>query len=101
MATKTQSRTARWKVAAQRLLDAQESVRNAVAAYNDALAELRDVRDEYEDWRSNLPENLEQSALAEKLDAVVEMDLDELDEPDMDAADEAADMDLPRGFGRD
>ena len=58
----------------------------------DAVETLLTVLDGYQDWRDNLPESLADSAIAERLDAV--MELRELVEQ-LDAAD------LPRGFGRD
>ena len=54
-----------------------------------ALDELRQLQEEYQAWLENLPENLEGSLLDEKLQAVCELDIDELD------------IELPRGFGRD
>jgi hypothetical protein len=48
------------------------------------------VQDDYRTWRDNLPPNLEGSRLAEKLDAIVELDLDEL-----------LAIKPPRGYGRD
>ncbi len=55
----------------------------------DAVATLRVLQEEYQDWSDNLPENLQSTALAEKLEAVCEVDVDQLD------------IDLPLGFGRD
>jgi hypothetical protein len=55
----------------------------------DAVETLRQLQAEYQDWLDNLPESLQDSALADKLQAVCDLDLDELD------------VDLPRGFGRD
>jgi hypothetical protein len=55
-----------------------------------AVAALIDLQDDYRTWRDNLPPNLEESRLAEKLDAIVELDLDEL-----------LAIDPPRGYGRD
>lgn len=63
----------------------------------DALEELITIQEEYQEWRDNLPENLDASALAEKLDMVTEIDL----ESARDAAEEARDAELPLGFGRD
>jgi len=40
-------------------------------------------------WLDNLPPNLESSALADKLQIIVELDLEELQA-----------VDLPRGYGR-
>lgn len=53
------------------------------------LEELRQLQDEYQDWLDNLPQNLEGSALHEKLEAICELYIDELD------------VELPLGFGRD
>ena len=63
----------------------------------DALERLTDIQGEFQEWRDNLPENLESSALAEKLDGVIELDI----EGAKGTVDEAAEIDLPRGFGRD
>ena len=54
-----------------------------------ALAELRALQGEYEEWLDNLPESLAESRTAELLEEVRDVDLDALD------------VDLPRGFGRD
>ena len=55
-----------------------------------AVAALVDLQDEYRDWLDNLPPNLESSTLADKLQTIVELDLDALQ-----------DIDLPRGYARD
>ena len=57
-----------------------------------AVAELRMLIEHYQEWRESLPENLQEGTLAEKLDAVIELEgtIDDL---------EAAE--LPLGFGRD
>jgi len=49
-----------------------------------------DLRDEYRAWLDNLPASAEGSRLAEKLQAIVELNLEEL-----------RGMDLPCGYGRD
>ena len=54
-----------------------------------ALAELRQLQEEYETWRDGLPESLADSRTAELLEGVCDVDLDALD------------VELPRGFGRD
>lgn len=77
------SRPARWAEAASA----------AVAA----LETLSEIQAEYQEWRDNLPENLQDSALGEKLQAVCDLDLDSA----LDAANEADGADLPLGFGRD
>ena len=48
------------------------------------------LQQEYSDWLENLPLNLENSVLADKLQTIVELDLEELQA-----------VDLPCGYGRD
>ena len=55
-----------------------------------AVAALVNLQDEYRAWRDNLPSNLEGSRVAEKLLAIAELDLAELQT-----------IDPPRGYGRD
>jgi hypothetical protein len=55
-----------------------------------AVAALVDLQEEYRAWLENLPQNLESSRLADKLQAIVEIDLEELQA-----------IDPPRGYGRD
>jgi hypothetical protein len=55
-----------------------------------AVATLVALQDEYRAWLERLPENLEGSPTAEKLQAITEIDLDEL-----------LAIDPPRGYGRD
>ena len=55
-----------------------------------AVAALINLQAEYRAWLDNLPPNLEASRLAEKLQAIAELDLDELQA-----------IDPPRGYGRD
>ena len=55
-----------------------------------AVATLIALQDEYRAWLDNLPASLEGSRLAEKLHAIAELDLEELQA-----------IDPPRGYGRD
>jgi hypothetical protein len=55
-----------------------------------AVATLIALQDEYRAWLDNLPTSLEGSRLAEKLQAITELDLEELQA-----------IDPPRGYGRD
>ena len=55
-----------------------------------AVAALVNLQDEYRAWLDNLPPNLEGSRLAEKLQAIAELDLAELQT-----------IDPPRSYGRD
>lgn len=89
------SRAARWA-------DAVNSAQLAKSDLDDAIAELVDLKTEFEEWRDNLPENLQGSALGEKLDAVCDLDIDRDTIMDaLDFLDEAEGLDLPLGFGRD
>jgi hypothetical protein len=55
-----------------------------------AVAALMALQDEYRAWLDRLPENLAGSKTAEKLQAIVDLDLDEL-----------LAIEPPRGYGRD
>ena len=55
----------------------------------DAVNTLRQLQEEYQAWLDNLPESLQDTLLAEKLEEVCSLDLDQFD------------IDLPLGFGRD
>ena len=81
--SKQASRVKRWTNAASRAVE--------------ALEELCDLQTEYTDWKESLPENLESSAIAEKLETVCDLDLDDA----LSTAQEAKGIDLPLGFGRD
>lgn len=61
------------------------------------LEDLVALKEEYEEWKDNLPENLQQSPVAEKLEAVCDLDFDSA----IEVIDEAEGVDLPLGFGRD
>ena len=99
------SRPARWTEAIQA---AETALGNAQAAYAEletAMGELVELQSEYEEWKANLPENLQQSALGEKLDAVTSLDLEfdtglSIDELES-KINEASGADLPLGFGKD
>ena len=55
-----------------------------------AVAELVRLQAEYADWLEAMPEALRASATAEALEAILDLDLDELSA-----------IEPPRGFGRD
>jgi hypothetical protein len=58
--------------------------------WNDAVAELMELQADSQTWLDALPENLVDTATADRLRAVCELDLSEL-----------ASAEPPRGFGRD
>ena len=55
-----------------------------------AVAAVIDLQDQYRAWLDNLPASLDGSRLADKLQAIVELELEELQA-----------IDIPRGYGRD
>jgi hypothetical protein len=58
--------------------------------WHDAVAELIDLQSAYAAWLEALPDTLRGTATAEALQAIVDLDLDEL-----------AAIEPPRGYGRD
>lgn len=78
-----QGRNARWSRAASKA--------------SESISELIGLRDEFQDWYDNMPENLQQSALGEKLETITQIDLDSAES----AIEEADGADLPQGYGRD
>jgi hypothetical protein len=64
--------------------------RSRIQRWNDTIAAAVDLQVEYADWLDALPANQQDSALAEALRAIVELDLSELQA-----------IEPPRGFGRD
>ena len=58
--------------------------------WREAVAELVSLQEEYQAWLDALPESLQESATAETLRAICEIDLSELEA-----------VEPPRGFGRD
>lgn len=58
--------------------------------WRDAVQTLVDLQAEYQDWLENLPDGLQGSAVAEKLEAICEYDFRDLET-----------LEPPRGFGRD
>jgi hypothetical protein len=63
--------------------------RSRIQRWNDTVAGLLDLQAEYAAWLGALPDNQQDSATAEALRAIVELDLDELEA-----------IEPPRGFGR-
>jgi len=64
--------------------------RSRIQRWNDTIAAAVDIQAEYAEWLDALPENQQDSALADALRAIVEFDLSELQA-----------IEPPRGFGRD
>jgi len=64
--------------------------RSRIQRWNDTITAAVELQAEYAGWLDALPENQQDSALAEALRAIVELDLSELQA-----------VEPPRGFGRD
>jgi len=64
--------------------------RSRIRRWNDAIAAAVELQAEYAEWLDALPDNQQDSALAQALRAIVELDLSELQASEP-----------PRGFGRD
>ncbi len=64
--------------------------RSRVRRWHEAVAVLLALQDEYRAWLQALPNSLQESATAEALQAIVDLDLDELQA-----------IEPPKGFGRD
>ena len=52
--------------------------RSKAQRWSDAVQELVDLQAEYQAWLDSLPENLESSAVAERLEDICDLDLDSL-----------------------
>ena len=64
--------------------------RSRARRWHDAVAELTELQAQYAAWLETLPDNLQDSATADALRAVCELDLTNLHA-----------VDPPKGFGRD
>ena len=64
--------------------------RSRLQRWRDAVSELLTLQSEYADWLAALPDNLRDSPTAQALEAIVDLDLTGL-----------ADIEPPRGYGRD
>ena len=72
------------------MTDAERQARCRAKRWCDAVSELTSLQPQYAAWLEALPENLHDSALAEALQAICDLDLTELQA-----------IVPPRGFGRD
>jgi hypothetical protein len=90
-------RQARWRAKHQAsvpsvVIRARQPVdrRSRAQRWRDAVAELLDIQSDCADWFDALPEALRETATADALQAIVDLDLDTL-----------AAVEPPRGYGRD
>lgn len=105
---KEQSRSDRWSVAAGEAADALSQMLTHMDDLENALAALKEIQDEYAEWNDSLPENLRNSPVGEKLEAVCEINFEDIGstvctglEEAEGQIQEAKDIELPRGFGKD
>jgi hypothetical protein len=105
---KPQSRPQRWAAAVGAAQDAVAAMRENCGTLEDALATLREVQEEYESWKDNLPENMQSGATADKLEEICNLEVDGAADEVSGALDtlegmlgDAEGVELPRGFGRD
>jgi DNA-directed RNA polymerase subunit RPC12/RpoP len=80
---KGQSKTERWSEASR--------------IAREAIEELIEIQSDYEYWRDNLPEGLAEGPTAELLSEVCDLDLNTA----IEIIEEADEIALPKGFGRD
>lgn len=69
----------------------------ACEAATAAIDDLISLQEEYQEWLDNMPDGLQEGATHEKLEAVCDVDFQNLN----DEIGVAFNMDLPLGFGRD
>lgn len=87
----------------KRMRDAINWASIAMDDLRSASEDITAVGEEYQEWRDNMPDGLDQSATAELLDQLIdnlERFTEAVDEVE-DALTELGNTDLPRGFGRD
>jgi hypothetical protein len=72
----------------------------AIEAVRASAGDLMELKEEYEAWRDNLPDNQRDGILAEKLDETIAA-VEAFEEALEAAIAELENADLPRGFGRD
>jgi len=105
---KAPSRADRWAEAVGKAKDATSAMLTGCDEVESAIEELKSLKEEYETWKDNLGDNFQNTPVAEKLDAVCDLDIDDLVDTLRSAVeeadgklDEAENLDLPLGFGRD
>jgi hypothetical protein len=69
----------------------------ACADAKDAIEELQSIQEHLQDWLENLPENFQDTPLAEKLSAICDIEFDAA----LETMEEAESAEFPLGFGRD
>jgi len=100
-----ESRPKRWVKACDAARAAFGDLQGKLEALQAAMQDIEAIKSEYEEWKDNLPENLQGSALGEKLEEICGLELEFDSSASLDEMEEALDaaeaVELPRGFGRD
>lgn len=91
---KSKSRAVRWQ-------EAVYEARKVQSDLESALFDLINLQQEYEEWKDNLPDSLQNSATAEKLEAVCDLEIATVQDDLSELLDEIEGIELPVGFGRD
>ena len=86
-----------WKDAVKEAQIKLANVRNAADELEAALEAIRDVQEEYEEWKDELSDRQANSALGEKLEAICELDFNlEVDVDDIESVlEDAEGVELP------
>lgn len=105
---KLASRPKRWQQAVTHASTALQQMMTELDVLESALGDLKEIQDEYVEWKDNLPENMQSSNVAEKLEAVCDLSIEDAATSIREALEElegiiseAEGIDLPRGFGKD
>lgn len=115
---KKNTRSQRWlngvskaQVNMEELREAADVAKEKLADVLLSLEEVKEVQAEYLEWFDNMPEGLQRSPTAEKLEEIINLDFESIGEDalDFDGAlcevedllSEAEGVDFPLGFGRD
>jgi len=115
---KKNTRSQRWlngistaQVNMEELREAADVAKEKLADVLLSLEEVKEVQAEYSEWFDNMPEGLQRSPTAEKLEEIINLDFESISEDalDFDGAlcevedllSEAEGVDFPLGFGRD
>jgi DNA repair exonuclease SbcCD ATPase subunit len=70
------SRPKRWAKAIAEAQGILEKISDLAEELNGAVDNVHSIQEEYEEWYANLPEGLEGSTTADKLQAVIDLELD-------------------------
>jgi hypothetical protein len=101
--SKRESRPQQWARLVAEAQAAAEKLEAAKTELADILSRFEELKGTYENWYESYPENLQGDETYAKLTAINELDFNEDSDVDamLECVTNAADIELPRGFGRD